>query len=83
MAFFLISSVVLGLLDQLQIFLQFYLIELAAELESVLRDTVDWGKKWLVGFNAGKTQLASFDQSNNTDVLMDVLNGCLLHYLYC
>ena len=83
MAFFLISSVVLGLLDQLQIFLQFYLIELAAELECVLRDTVDWGKKWLVGFNAGKTQPASFDQSNNTDVLMDVLNGCLLHYLYC
>ena len=24
-----------------------------------------WGKKWLVDFNAGKTQLASFDGSNN------------------
>ena len=31
--------------------------ELASELESDLRDTVDWGKKWLVDFNAGKTQL--------------------------
>ena len=48
--------------------------ELASELESDLRDTVDWGKKWLVDFNAGKTQLVSFDRSNNNgsiDVKMD------------
>ena len=44
-------------------------LELASELESDLRDTVDWGKKWLVDFNAGKTQLVSFDQSNNTDFI--------------
>ena len=31
-----------------------------SELESDLRDTVDWGKKWLVDFNAGKTQLVLF-----------------------
>ena len=31
--------------------------ELAFELESDLQDTVDWGRKWLVDFNAGKTQL--------------------------
>ena len=31
-------------------------LELASELEFDLRDTVDWGKKWLVDFNAGKTQ---------------------------
>ena len=30
-------------------------VELAFELESVLRDTVDWGRKWHVDFNAGKT----------------------------
>ena len=35
-------------------------LELASELESDLRDTVDWGRKWLVDFNAGKTQLVSF-----------------------
>ena len=29
-------------------------LELASELKSDLRDTVDWGKKWLVDFNAGK-----------------------------
>ena len=35
---------------------------------------MDWGKKWLVDFNAGKTQLVSFDQANNNgsiDVKMD------------
>ena len=26
----------------------------------------DWGRKWLVDFNAGKTQLVSFDWSNNS-----------------
>ena len=46
-------------------------LELASELESDLQDTVDWGKKWLVDFNAGKTQLVSFDRSNNNiDVLL-------------
>ena len=49
-------------------------LELASELESDLQDTVDWGKKWFVDFNAGKTQLVSFEQSNNTganDLKMD------------
>ena len=47
---------------------------MASELESDLQDTVDWGRKWLVDFNAGKTQLVSFDRSNNNgsiDVKMD------------
>ena len=42
---------------------------MAAELESELEDTVDWGRKWLVDFNPGKTQLVSFDQSNNTSAI--------------
>ena len=49
-------------------------LELASELEFDLRDTVDWGRKWLVDFNAGKTRLVFFDSSNNTgaiDVKMD------------
>ena len=57
-----------------QAFHQWQQIKLASELESELRDTVDWGRKWLVDFNAGKTQLGSFDCSNNTgaiDVKMD------------
>ena len=35
---------------------------------------MDWSSKWLVDFNSGKTQLVSFDQSNNTgafDLKMD------------
>ena len=35
---------------------------------------MDWVKKWLVDFNAGKALLVSFHQSNNTcsiDVKMD------------
>ena len=40
-------------------------VEFFSELESDLRDTVDWGEKWLVDFNAGKTQLVSFERSNN------------------
>ena len=38
-------------------------LELSSELKSDLQDTVDWGRKWLVDANTGKTQLASFDHS--------------------
>ena len=47
---------------------------LASELESDLWDTMDWDRKWLVDFTAGKTQLVSLERSNNTgaiDVKMD------------
>ena len=30
---------------------------------------MDWGRKWLVDFNAEKTQLVSSDQSNNTGAI--------------
>ena len=49
-------------------------LELDSELEFDLRDTVDWAKKWLVDFNAGKTQVVLFDRPNNDgsiDVKMD------------
>ena len=42
---------------------------MASELDSDLRDTVDWGKKWLVEFSAGKTQMVPFDQSGNTGAI--------------
>ena len=50
-------------------------LELASELESDLQDTVDWGRKWLVDFNAGKTQLVSFDWSNNTGAIDMKIDG--------
>ena len=53
-------------------------LELASELESDLRDTVDWGRKWLVDFNAGKTQLVSFDRSKNTGAIDVKMDGSVL-----
>ena len=49
-------------------------LEFASQLESDLQDTVDWGRKYLVDFNARKSQLVLFDWSNDTgatDVKMD------------
>ena len=48
---------------------------MASELESDIQDTVDWGRKWLVDFNAGRTQQVSFDLSKNTDVIDMKMNG--------
>ena len=53
-------------------------LELASELESDLQGTVDWGKKWLVDFNVGKTQLVSFDRSNNTGAIDVKMDGSVL-----
>ena len=33
---------------------------------------MDWGKKWLAEFNTGKTDLVSFDRSNNNTGSIDV-----------
>ena len=53
-------------------------LELAFELESDLRDTMDWGWKWLVDFNAWKIQLASFDRSNNSGAIDMKMDGPVL-----
>ena len=53
-------------------------LELASEIESDLRDTVNWGKKWLADFNAGKTQLVSFDRSNDTGAIDVKMDGYVL-----
>ena len=49
-------------------------LQLAFELQSILRNTVSLCRKLLVDFNAGNIKLASFNQPNNTgaiDVKMD------------
>ena len=53
-------------------------LELASELQSDLRDTVDWGKKWLLYFNDEKTKLVSFDQFNNTGFINVKTDGFVL-----
>ena len=53
-------------------------LELVSELESDLGHTVDWGRKWLVDFNAGKTQLVSFDRSKTTGAIDVKMDGFVL-----
>ena len=53
-------------------------LELASELESDLRDTVVWGKKWPVDFKAWKTQLVSTDRSNITGAVDVKMYGSAL-----
>ena len=53
-------------------------LELAFELESYLQDIVNWGRKWLVDFNVGKTQIVSFHQSNNTGAIDVKMDGSVL-----
>ena len=53
-------------------------LELAFELEFDLQETVEWGKKWLVDFNAGNTQLVSFDCSNNNGSIDEKMGGSVL-----
>ena len=51
---------------------------MACELESDLQDTLDWARKWLVDFNAGKTQLVSFDRSNSADAIDVKMDGSVI-----
>ena len=51
---------------------------MASELESDLRDTVDWGKKWLVDFIAEKTELVLYDRSNITGAIDVKMDGSVL-----
>ena len=53
-------------------------LELASELESDLRGTVDLVRKWFVDFNGGKVQLVSFDWSNNTGAIDVKIDGSFL-----
>ena len=53
-------------------------LELASELETDLRDTVDWDRKWFIDFSAGKTQLVSFDWSNNAGAIDVKMDGVIL-----
>ena len=58
-------------------------LELGSELESDPRGTGDWGKKWLVDFNAGKTQLGSFDRSNDNGFIDVKMDGSVLAEISC
>ena len=53
-------------------------LELVSELESDLLDTGLGGRKWFVDFNAGKTQLVSFDWCKNTSAIDVKMDGSVL-----
>ena len=53
-------------------------LELASEIESDLSDTVVWDRKWLVDFNAGNSQLVSFDRSNNAGTIDGKIESSVL-----
>ena len=36
---------------------------------NLIYQTLDWGRTWLIDFIAGKTQLVSFDWSDNTGAI--------------
>ena len=48
---------------------------MGCELESGLRDIMDWGRKGLGYFNAGKTQLILFNGSKNTGAIDEKMGG--------
>ena len=45
---------------------------------NLIYETLDWGRKWFVGFNAGKTQLVSLDRSSNTGAIDVKMDGSVL-----
>ena len=53
-------------------------LELVSGLESDPPDTVDWGRKWLVDFNVGKTQLVLCERSNNNGAIDVKTDGSVL-----
>ena len=53
-------------------------LDFSSKLESDLRDTLGWSKNWHIDFSARKTQLVSFDQSNNTGSSNVKIGGSVL-----
>ena len=51
---------------------------MASELDSDLRDTVNWGRKWLIDFNAQKTQLVLFNWYHNSSAIDVKMDGFVL-----
>ena len=45
---------------------------------NLIYKTLGWGRKWLVDFNAGKTQLVSFDWSNDAGAIDVKMDGSVL-----
>ena len=58
---------------------------MASEIESNLRDTVDWDRKWHIDFGIAKARFVSFDRSYNSGAIDRYYNSgaiglCLKNY---
>ena len=51
---------------------------MTSELQSDLQYNVDWDRKWLVDFSAGKARLVLFDRSKNTGAIDVKMAGSVL-----
>ena len=58
-------------------------LELASELESDLREAVEWGRKWLVDFSARKTQTGAIDVKMDGSVLEKISSFEMLGLNFC
>ena len=45
---------------------------------NLIYEVLEWGRNWLVVFNAGKAQVVSFDWSNNTGAIGVKIGGSVL-----
>ena len=45
------------------------LLSTPSVIRPMIYETLDWGRKWLVDLNAGKTELVLFDWTNNTGAI--------------
>ena len=53
-------------------------LKIAPEVESDLRDTVDWGRRRLADLNSGKIQLVLYDRSIKTGAIHVKMDGYIL-----
>ena len=51
---------------------------LASKLESDVGEIVEWGRKWLVDFSAGKAQFVLFYLSSNSGAIDQKIDGFVL-----
>ena len=55
--------------SSIQTFDFFDMLEMTAELEEDLRCIVEWDEKWLVSFNATKTNFLSFNRNRESSLI--------------
>ena len=51
------------------------LLSTPSVIRPMIYETLDWGRKWLVDFNAGELQVVFFDQSNSTSAIDGRMDG--------